>query len=86
MNIGDRVMIRPETFGNGVDRPDTHNHTAKAIKPPPPPLPGTVTFCHPSGRWYQVTFDNGIKEWFFFDVEPTPLIPDAKLHYKGAFP
>lgn len=34
-------------------------------------------------RWYQVTFDCGIKECFFVDVEPTPLIKDAKLHYKG---
>ena len=83
VTVGDRVALRPQTFGNGFDRPDEHNHTAKAIKPPAPPLPGTVTYCHPSGRWYQVTFDCGIKEWFFMDVEPTPLIKDAKLHYKG---
>ena len=73
MKVGDRVALRPQTFGNGVDRPDDHHHTAKAIKPPAPPLPGTVTYCHPSGRWYQVTFDNGIRECFFAAVEPTQI-------------
>lgn len=72
MNVGDRVMIKPQTFGNGADRPDDHHHTAKAIKPPAPPLPGTVTFINARRRWYQVTFDIGIRECFFVDVEPTP--------------
>ena len=43
-------------------------------------LDGTVTYIHPSKRWYQVTFDNGIKECFFFDVEPIKLAVDRKTH------
>ena len=64
MNIGDRVMIKPETFGNGFDRPDTHNHTAKSVRPPVPPMPGEVTYINRKRRWFQVTFDIGIKECF----------------------
>ena len=37
---------------------------------------GVVTYIHPSGRWYQVTFDNGVKECFFIPVEPCKLKPD----------
>jgi len=84
MKVGDRVKMRPETFGNDADRPDVHNHTSKALWSAAPPIPGTVTYCHPSGRWYQVTFDNGIKECFFVDVEPTPLAQDRGRHH-GAF-
>ena len=75
MKVGDRITIKPQTFGNGADRPDDHHHTALAIKPPAPPLPGTVTFINARRRWYQVTFDCGIKECFFVDVPPEKLKP-----------
>ena len=81
MKVGDCVTIKPQTFGNGADRPDDHHHTAKSIKPPAPPLPGTVTFCHQSGRWYQVTFDCGSKECFFVDVEPEDLPREYPIKY-----
>ena len=42
-------------------------------------MPGTVTYIHPSGRWYQVSFDVGIKECFF--VEPEPILRDGN-HYR----
>ena len=73
MNVGDRVRVIPSTFGMGVDKPgETASHTRSDYNHKPKPLPGTVTYIHPSGRWYQVTFDNGVKECFFVDVEPTP--------------
>lgn len=78
MNIGDRIMIQPETFG-----PDTAISKSRGVCSSRPAYPGTVTYIHPSGRWYQVTFDNGIRECFFFDVEPTPLVREWKLHLKA---
>lgn len=81
MKIGDRIMAQPDTFG-----PDLKVENDKGFCKARPAYPSTVTYIHPSGRWYQVTFDNGIRECFFVDVEPTPLIRDAKLHYKGALP
>lgn len=76
--VGDRVHIKPDTFGQGVDKPGANaNHTTHALRPEPTyPLPGTVTYVHPRGRWYQVTFDVGVKECFFYDVEPTVVKPD----------
>lgn len=78
MNIGDRIMIQPETFG--PDMAISKTHIGGAVRPE---YPGTVTYIHPAGRWYQVTFDNGIKECFFFDVEPTPKKREWKLHLKA---
>lgn len=82
MTVGDRIMIRPQTFGAGVDRPgENAKHTALILRPKAPVMwPGTVTYIHPSGRWYQVTFDNGLKECFFIDAEPTPMIPERAIH------
>ena len=75
MQIGDRIMIQPDTFG-----PDLKVETDKGFCRARPAYPGTVTYMHPSGRWYQVTFDNGVKECFFCDAEPTPLIRERKAH------
>ena len=79
MKVGDRIMIQPETFG-----PDMAISKSRGVCSVRPEYPGAVTYIHPSGRWYQVTFDNGIKECFFVDVEPTPLAQDRGLHH-GAF-
>lgn len=68
MNIGDRIMIQPQTFG-----PDMAISKSRGVCAARPAYPGTVTFIHPSGRWYQVTFDNGIRECFFAAVEPTQI-------------
>lgn len=71
MNIGDRIMKQPETFGTGIDRPgENAKHTALSLRGSVGPLPGTVTYINHKRRWYQVTFDIGIKECFFFDIEP----------------
>ena len=61
MKIGDRVWMVPETFGQKVD------DRSKARITPETGIfqSGTVTYIHPSGRWYQVTFDCGLKECFF---------------------
>lgn len=70
-NLGDRVRLVPQTFGAGVDRPGySRNHAVLVDKRTPvKPLPGTVTYVHPTHRWYQVTFDCGLKECFFQDVD-----------------
>ena len=66
VRLGDRVRIVPVTFGAGADRPGEKGKHAELIKRAVKPLPGTVTYVHPSGRWYQVTFDGcKIKECFF---------------------
>lgn len=79
---GDRVSLIPLTFGAGFDKPgEGATHTKKVLKNEIKPLPGTVTYVHPKGRWYQVTFDCGIKECFFVDVKPTPLIRDKVIHH-----
>ena len=71
--VGERVSMIPQTFGTGVDKPgEGMGHTKNELKREIRPLAGTVTFVHPRGRWYQVTFDIGIRECFFYDVEPTP--------------
>lgn len=74
MQVGDRVKVRPETFG-----PDMAISTAGKVINTRPLYPGRVTFISRKG-WYQVTFDNGVKECFFLDVEPTPLIKDRGGH------
>ena len=62
--VGDRIRIVPETFGNstlGTPKKGQGVHEAKRTA-----YPGTVTYVHPRGRWFQVTFDAaGIKECFF---------------------
>lgn len=69
--VGDMVSMIPLTFGTGVDRPgEGMGHTKNDLKREIRPQAGTVTYIHPSRRWYQVTFDIGIKECFFADVEP----------------
>jgi len=70
MKVGDRIMIQPETFG-----PDMAISKSRGVCSARPEYSGTVTYIHPSGRWYQVTFDNGVKECFFVDVEPEKLKP-----------
>jgi hypothetical protein len=81
VQIGDRVSIIPTTFGVGIDKPgDNSTHTIKSLRKNIKPQAGTVTFI--SSRWYQVTFDCGVKECFFFDVRPTPLIKDKAQHYR----
>lgn len=80
-HVGQRVRMTPETFGAGVDRPgENAKHTVLALRPQMTRWPGTVTYIHPSGRWYQVTFDNGLKECFFIDPEPTPILKDGSNH------
>lgn len=70
--IGDRVSMIPQTFGTGIEKPgDGASHTKAELKKNIEPLPGTVTFV--SKRWYQVTFDCGVKECFFREVDPAPL-------------
>lgn len=80
--VGDRVRMTPQTFGAGTDRPGetAKKHIDWIQREPVPPLPGTVTYVHPSGRWYQVTFDVGIKECFFVDPDPTPILRDGNHH------
>jgi hypothetical protein len=88
MNIGDRVSIVPQTFGNGTDKPgDAALHARLDYEKRVEPQPGTVTYIHPSGRWYQVTFDVGIKECFFVDVEPVQLakIPVNRSRNYGGY-
>lgn len=60
VKVGDRVMKQPLTFGSdqAIAQDKGIIHSRKAY-------PGTVTYVHPSGRWYNVTFDNGLKESFF---------------------
>ena len=71
--IGDRVSMIPQTFGTGIYRPgDGTGHTKNELKQEVKPQPGTVTFIHPKRRWYQVTFDIGIKECFFAEQPPEP--------------
>lgn len=66
VKLGDRVRIVPATFGNGVHSPgESHDPKYELTRNPPKPLPGTVTYVHPTRPWYQVTFDNGIVECFF---------------------
>lgn len=63
--VGDRIRVVPQTFGNqlvlGIPKNgqgvDERRREA---------FPGTVTYVHPTGRWFQVTFDIGIKECFFW--------------------
>jgi hypothetical protein len=65
MQVGDRIMAQPDTFV-----PDMAISKSRGVCSVRPEYPGAVTYIHPSGRWYQVTFDNGIKECFFIDPEP----------------
>lgn len=74
MKVGDRVMMQPETFG-----PDMAISKSRGVCSARPEYPGTVTYISRQG-WYQVTFDNGLKECFFLGVEPTPLIKDRGGH------
>lgn len=64
IRLGDRVRMIPETFGSGLAE-----KKAKGFIELRPVQNGTVTYIHPSDRWYQVTFDCGIKECYFCDVE-----------------
>lgn len=60
--VGDRIRVVPETFGNWAAA-GVESRTKEARKP----YPGTVTYVHPRGWWFQVTFDgSGIKECFFW--------------------
>ena len=52
--VGDRVEVIPTTFGV---------ETKRKVK-----YPGTVTYVNEAKRWYQVTFDNGVKECYHFPV------------------
>ena len=74
MKIGDRIMAQPDTFG-----PDLKVENDKGFCKARPAYPGTVTYINV--RWYQVTFDCGIKECFFFDVEPSAMEKDRGRHY-----
>lgn len=80
MKVGDRIKIQPDTFG-----PELKVEKDKGFCRARPAYPGTVTYIHPSGRWYQVKFDNGVKECFFFDVEPVKEKKPHPIHY-GAGP
>lgn len=71
MKIGDRIMAQPDTFG-----PDLKVENDKGFCKARPAYPGTVTYINHHRRWYQVTFDCGIKECFFFDVEPAAVEKD----------
>ena len=64
MRIGERISIQPDTFGSDL-KLEKDRGFCKMRKS----YPGTVTYIHRSGRWYQVTFDNGIKECFFCNTE-----------------
>lgn len=59
--VGDRIRIAPDTFGDGVGSTPkgVERHERKRY-------PGTVTYAPENKRWFQVTFDNGIKECFFW--------------------
>ena len=57
-------MIVPDTFGNySFGTPKRGQGVDEKVRTP---FPGTVTYVHPFRRWYQVTFDNGIVECFFW--------------------
>ena len=68
MKVGDRIMIQPQTFG-----PDAAISKVTGSRKVRPAYPGTITYIHPRRGWYQVTFDNGVKECFFAAVEPTQI-------------
>ena len=63
--VGDRGTWQPITFG-GDEAVEKDKGFVKSRKM----YPGTVTYINEPKGWYQVTFDNGVKECFFFDVEP----------------
>ncbi len=66
MKVGDRIMIQPQTFG-----PDAAISKVFGARKIRPAYPGTITYIHPRRGWYQVTFDNGIKECYFIEPGPT---------------
>lgn len=66
MNVGDRIMIQPQTFG-----PDAAISKVYGARNVRPDYPGTITYISRRG-WYQVTFDNGVKECYFIEPEPEP--------------
>lgn len=47
VNLGDRVCLRPQTFGEITKERGTVRD----------PLPGTVTYIHPRGRFCTVSFE-----------------------------
>ena len=75
MKVGDRIKIQPDTFG-----PDLKVEKDKGFCKMRPSYPGTVTYIHHSGRWYQVTFDNGVAECFFCEIAPEPVVREHKAH------
>lgn len=81
--LGERVAEFPETFGNmslGLPK-DMRGQTLTERRRT---YPGTVTYVHPTGRWYQVTFDAaGIKECFFVGTPPQNDVIRDGSHYRG---
>lgn len=64
-NIGDRVSLQPVTFGEG----EMGLGPQRGCMMKKQTYPGTVTYINAKRGWYQVTFDNGVKECFFFPAQ-----------------
>lgn len=64
MQTGERVSKTPYILVDDFGRRDRR------------PIPGTVVYVHPKGRWYTVLFDAGFRESFWTDLpkikEPMP--------------
>ena len=76
--VGQRVTAQPVTFGSDLLK-ETDQGFCKARQF----YPGTITYINEKHRWYQVTFDIGVKECFFFAVEqPEPIKRTWPDHYK----
>lgn len=60
MKVGDRIKQQPVTFGSG----EIGTGKQRGAIPKREKILGTVTYISKRG-WYQVTFDNGVRECFF---------------------